>query len=92
MVGFAAEIRLCVNGAPSARRAAGDGLFSLMLGSINTGLTTVVQRNTTLYLGHRGADSERLTALLPSPASALRRDAGSVSSWPHWCDPTDSPP
>jgi len=36
-----------------------DGLFSVMLGSINTGLTTVVQGNTTLYLGITvGTDSE----------------------------------
>ncbi len=28
-----------------------DGLFSVMLGSINTGLTAVVQSNNTLYLG-----------------------------------------
>ena len=36
-----------------------DGLFSVMLGSINTGLTPVVQGNTTLYLGITvGTDSE----------------------------------
>ena len=36
-----------------------DGLFSVMLGSINTGLTAVVQGNTTLYLGITvGTDSE----------------------------------
>jgi len=36
-----------------------DGLFGVMLGSINTGLTAVVQGNTTLYLGITvGTDSE----------------------------------
>lgn len=36
-----------------------DGLFSVMLGSINTGLTAVVQENTTLYLGITvGTDTE----------------------------------
>jgi len=36
-----------------------DGLFSVMLGSINTGLTAVVQGNTTLYLGITvGTDTE----------------------------------
>jgi len=36
-----------------------DGLFSVMLGSINTGLTAVVQGNNSLYLGITvGTDSE----------------------------------
>lgn len=36
-----------------------DGLFSVMLGSLNTGLTAVVQGNTNLYLGITvGTDSE----------------------------------
>ncbi len=36
-----------------------DGLFSVMLGSINTGLTAVVQGNHNLYLGITvGTDTE----------------------------------
>ncbi len=57
-----------------------DGLFSAMLGSINTGLTTVVQGNTTLYLGITvGTDSEMVPRVqlgsvpfsIPSPSAYL---------------------
>ncbi len=61
-----------------------DGLFSVMLGSINTGLTAVVQGNNNLYLGITvGTDSEMVPRVqlggVPYSMQSLTVPDGSIT-------------